>query len=51
LGDGFAFIFWAALVPKGNAERLAYVSEFIEETKASGMVKRTIERTGLRGFR
>jgi len=28
---------------------LAYVSEFIEEAKASGLVKQIIERNGLRG--
>jgi len=50
LEDGFANISWAALVPKGHAGRLAYVSEFIEEAKASGLVKQTIERAGLRGI-
>jgi polar amino acid transport system substrate-binding protein len=49
LEDGFAMISLAAFVPKGNAARLAYVSEFIEEAKASGLVQRTIERAGLRG--
>ena len=49
LEDGFAVIFYAALVPKGNGGRLAYISEFIEEAKASGLVKQTIERAGLRG--
>jgi len=49
LEDRFAFNFWAAIVPKGHAGRLAYVSEFIEEAKASGLVKQIIERNGLRG--
>ena len=49
LDDGFASISYVAMVPKGQAGRLAYVSEFIEEAKASGLVKRTIERGGLRG--
>jgi len=49
LEDGFAEIFNAAMVPKGHAGRLAYVSEFIEEAKASGLVKQTIESGGLRG--
>ena len=49
LDDAFAVISMAAMVPKGNAARLAYVSEFIEEAKASGLVKQTIERGGLRG--
>ncbi len=49
LDEGFATIHFAALVPKGNAGRLAYVTEFIEEAKASGLVRQTIERAGLRG--
>jgi len=49
LADGFAVISSAALVPKGHAGRLAYVSEFIEEAKASGLVKKIIEDAGLRG--
>jgi polar amino acid transport system substrate-binding protein len=49
LADGFAVISFAALVPKDQAGRLAYVSEFIEEAKASGLVKRIIEDQGLRG--
>ncbi len=49
LEDGFAVISYAALVPKGQAGRLAYVNEFIEEAKAGGLVNRTIEGAGLRG--
>jgi len=49
LADGFAVSSSAALVPKGHAGRLAYVSEFIEEAKASGLVKKIIEDAGLRG--
>ncbi len=49
LEDRFGVIRSAALVPKGHAGRLAYISEFIEEAKASGLVKRAIERAGLRG--
>jgi polar amino acid transport system substrate-binding protein len=49
LDDHFSVISMAAMVPKGNAGRLAYVSEFLEEAKASGLVKQTIERGGLRG--
>ena len=49
LDDHFAIISMAAMVPKGHARRLAYVSEFLEEAKASGLVKQTIERGGLRG--
>jgi polar amino acid transport system substrate-binding protein len=50
LEGGFAVTTYAALVPKGNAGRLAYVNAFIEEAKASGLVKQTIERAGLRGI-
>jgi len=39
----------AAVVPKGNLGRLAYVSQFIEEAKASGLIKQIIERNGLQG--
>jgi polar amino acid transport system substrate-binding protein len=37
------------VVPKGKAEWLAYVNEFVEEAKASGAVQRFIERGGTRG--
>jgi polar amino acid transport system substrate-binding protein len=40
----------AMAVPKGQAKRLAYISEFVEEAKASGLVQRAIERAGLRGI-
>ena len=39
----------AMAIPKGQAGRLAYISEFIEEAKASGLVKRAIEAAGLQG--
>lgn len=38
-------------IRKGQTGRLAYISEFVEEAKASGMIKLAIERGGLRGFR
>jgi len=41
----------AMAVPKGQAGRLAYVSEFIEEAKASGLVQQAIDRAGQRGVR
>ena len=37
------------VVPKGKADWLAYVNEFVEEAKASGAVQRFIERGGTRG--
>jgi polar amino acid transport system substrate-binding protein len=49
LDDGFAVISYGALVPKGQAGRLAYVNDFIEDAKAGGLVKQTIETAGLRG--
>ncbi len=49
LDDNFAVIYMAAAVPKGESGRLAYVSEFLEEAKASGVLKETIERGTLRG--
>jgi polar amino acid transport system substrate-binding protein len=38
-------------IRKGHAGRLAYIAEFVEEAKASGLIERAIERGGLRGFR
>ena len=49
LEDRFLAVFHAMVVPKGQAGRLAYISDFIEEAKASGLVQRAIERAGLRG--
>jgi polar amino acid transport system substrate-binding protein len=49
LQDGFGVISYAALVPKGRTGLLAYLSEFIEEAKASGLVRQIIERAGLHG--
>jgi len=50
LDDGFAVISYVAMVPKGQAGHLAYVSEFIEEAKSGGLVKKTIEAVSLRGI-
>ena len=49
LDESFAIIYMAAAVPKGESGRLAYVSEFLEEAKASGVLKEAIERGALRG--
>jgi polar amino acid transport system substrate-binding protein len=38
-------------VPKGQAARLAYISEFIEQAKASGLVQQAIERSRLPGYK
>jgi polar amino acid transport system substrate-binding protein len=49
LDDNFAIIYMAAAVPKGESGRLAYVTEFLEEAKASGVVKQAIDSGALRG--
>ena len=38
------------VVPKRRAEWLAYVNEFVEETKASGLIQKAIDRVGPRGI-
>jgi polar amino acid transport system substrate-binding protein len=50
LDDGFADIVYVAMVPKGKAGRIAYVSDFMEEAKSSGLVQRTIDQYGLKGI-
>ena len=37
------------VIPKGHVGRLAYVNEFVEEAKASGLVQKAIDRGGPRG--
>ena len=49
LVDRFHAAFGAMAVPKGQTGRLAYIAEFIEEAKASGLVQQAIERAGVRG--
>ena len=39
----------ALSVPKGKVAWLSYVSEFVEEAKASGVVQAAIDRSGPRG--
>jgi hypothetical protein len=39
------------VVPKGRDARLAYISEFIEQAKASGVVQHVIDRVGEPGHR
>ena len=50
LDDGFAKITWVAMVPKGKAGHVAYVSDFLEEAKAAGLVKQSIDQASLRGL-
>ena len=49
LDDGFANIVWVAMVPKGKGGHIAYVNDFIEQAKATGLVKQTIDQANLRG--
>ena len=51
LDDCFGANFTAMAVPQGQSGRLAYISEFIEEAKASGLVQRAINDSGWRGVR
>jgi polar amino acid transport system substrate-binding protein len=51
LADRFHAAFGAMAVPKGQTARLAYIAEFVEEAKASGLVQRAIEGAGVRGVR
>lgn len=40
----------AMVVAKGKAARLSYISEFIENAKSSGLIQRTIDRSGRAGY-
>ena len=51
LSDGFGEISYAVAEPKGQAGRLAYINEFIEDAKASGLVNRIIETLAMQGVR
>lgn len=50
LPGAFATTDWAAFVPKGREAHLAYVTAFVEEAKASGLVAQLIDRERLRGI-
>jgi polar amino acid transport system substrate-binding protein len=47
LDDAFLNSSTAVCVPKGRPAALAYVSDFIEEAKASGLVRRALDEMGL----
>ena len=49
LDDRYGVNLVAIVVATGQAGRLDYINEFVEEAKVSGMVQRAIERAGLRG--
>jgi len=50
LEDSYGANLPAIVVPKRQDARLAFISEFIEEAKASGLVQHAIERTGQPGY-
>ena len=47
LDDAFLNSSTAVCVPKGRPAALAYVSEFIEEAKVSGLVRKALDEMGL----
>jgi polar amino acid transport system substrate-binding protein len=49
LEDRYGALILAIAVRKNQPGRVAYISEFVEEAKATGLVKRAIERAGVRG--
>lgn len=49
LKDRYGVNLAAMVVATGQARRLAYINEFVEEAKASGLVQQAVERDGLRG--
>jgi polar amino acid transport system substrate-binding protein len=51
LEDSYGANFPALVVAKGQTARLDYLSEFVEEAKASGLLQRAIDRGGQPGFR
>lgn len=51
LDDRFAGVELAMALPKGRSAALMYVTNFVEQAKASGVVGRAIESAGLRGVR
>ena len=48
LDDAFLNSSTAVCVPKGKPAALAYVSDFIEEAKASGLARRALDEMGLK---
>ena len=50
LEQRYGFNTLALAVRKGRSDRLAYLSEFVEEAKASGIVQRAIDRSGWKGL-
>jgi polar amino acid transport system substrate-binding protein len=51
LDDGFGVNRVGIAIRKDQADRLAYLGAFVEEAKASGLIRRAIDGGALRGFR
>src|SRR6267378_1712062 len=51
LDDRFSAAEMSIALPKGRPAALAYVSEFVEQSKKSGTVQRAIDAAKLRGVR
>jgi polar amino acid transport system substrate-binding protein len=49
LEDHYGANLLGMVVPTGQTGRLSYISEFIEQAKASGLVQKAIERSGVPG--
>ncbi len=47
LDGGYFNSYVAVAVPKGRPAALAYASAFVEEAKASGLVRRTLDSFGM----
>ncbi len=50
LDDRYGANLQSMAVAKNQTERLAYISEFLEGAKASGLVQQVLDRTGARGM-
>jgi len=50
LDDGYETNLVAIALPKGEAGRVAFVSEFLDDLKRSGWLRRAIDDAGLLGF-
>lgn len=51
LVDRFIGEAYGIAVPKGQRDRLAFVTEFVEEAKTTGLLRRAIDELGLQGVR
>jgi len=51
LEDAYGVNRVAIAMPKGKAGWLTSINQLVEEAKASGLIQRSIDRAGLRGFR